>query len=255
MRPVPITREPGCPLHEQTTADVLSDGRIAFLDKCIGNLARIPKRVTSLKSYDFAKGTTSRLRPYFLRLNLGAIAFSPTDSSRGLYAESDGLSGRLTWLGARRLLPIRLPVFNVGSPSWSPDGKWIAIDGVPLSAGPDSPLRRDTPWVLYRLRRDGKGVRRLVSDLISNAPSAWSADGRWLAFKGMRKDSTTGVWLLDMQRLSRPPQLLAEGEAFGPPAWLPDGRLIVPVGGPADIALGYRGPVGLYIVRLPKSAD
>jgi WD40 repeat protein len=180
------------------------------------------------------------------------FAFSPVDAGRGVYSDTNGLRGRLNWLGARRPVPIRLPVSNVGSPSWSPDGKWIAIDGVPRSAGPDSPLRQDTPWVLYRLRKDGRALQPLVSDLVSNAPSAWSPDGRWLAFTSRRKGSALGIWLFDLQS-RKPPQLLVEGEQFGAPAWLPNGRLVVPVGGPSYIALGYRGPVGLYIVRLPKS--
>jgi Tol biopolymer transport system component len=60
------------------------------------------------------------------------------------------------------------------SPSWSPDGRWIAYDGY----GPDS-IATD----ICLVRPDGKGRKQLTHTLSDNRAPAWSPDATLIVYE------------------------------------------------------------------------
>jgi Tol biopolymer transport system component len=66
---------------------------------------------------------------------------------------------------------------DVGAPTWSPDGKWVAF------------TLADRPWVV---RSDGRGAHRLTGLLVDAWP-AWSPDSRALAFSGARANRNSAL--------------------------------------------------------------
>ncbi len=95
--------------------------------------------------------------------------------------------------------------------SWSPDGQWIAIDGI------------------YRVPRSGGAPQLVVSSPHGAWFPAWSPDGRFIAYSEVEAigSDSVHVWVVD-----------ARGESFGKtqittgpyrdnyPAWSPDGATI-----------------------------
>jgi TolB protein len=68
-------------------------------------------------------------------------------------------------------------------PSWSPDGKWIAL--VSTEGGPT----RNSD--IYILRPDGSGLRRLTTDPADDSHAHWSADGKRIFFNSSRTTPPT----------------------------------------------------------------
>ena len=66
-----------------------------------------------------------------------------------------------------------------GSPSWSPDGKEIALDARPEGSGD-----------IYIVSAEGGSPRRLTSEPSAERRPLWSKDGRWIYFVSDR----TGDW-------------------------------------------------------------
>jgi Tol biopolymer transport system component len=199
----------------------------------------------SIMVYDPRTRTTSRYgRRYFRLFDVGWFDFSPATGD-GLLSVGDRLTNRLFRLGRSGIAQLRVPSANVGKPVWSPDGTRIALSGVAAGAGPDTPTRTDTPWSVFMLREAGGGFREIVGGLDEDPLPAWSPDGKWLALI-VEYNRPNGLWLV---RVSTGKEfLLLRGKGLQVPEWLPDGRIVVPVGGAAD--LGYRGRYGLLVIRM-----
>jgi TolB protein len=101
-----------------------------------------------------------------------------------------------------------LPDVNAfGSPAYSPDGKWIAFDGI----------RKGTEFSdteLFVMRADGSEVRSLGDGLM---PS-WSPDGEKIACG--RYTPNNGVWVCDVKTGEKK---VVDGAGWGI-QWSPDGK-------------------------------
>jgi hypothetical protein len=67
---------------------------------------------------------------------------------------------------------------QVGSPKWSPDGRWIAFD----SQG------QDGNWDVFTIDAAGGPPRRFTTDPSNEHRPSWSRDGRWIYFASDRTD-------------------------------------------------------------------
>jgi WD40 repeat protein len=219
LRPLPVDRAGGrCRAPSEDDPAFLPPTRIVFRRTCFG-------REVSLLVYDIRRRTTTR----YLRRTLPFFAFpfysfSPT-TGRGIVSLGDRLSNKLYRLSPAGLARLSVPLSNAGAPAWSPDGRHIAIDGVPASAGPDSATRVDTPYTLNVMDARGRHFHTLVEGLHDNAWAAWSPGGRRLSVVMTPPGGPHGVWLVDVP--SRRRHLLLRGNRYLSTMWLPDGRLVV----------------------------
>ena len=111
---------------------------------------------------------------------------------------------------ARALGPI---AGRVRSPSWSPDGRWLAFES-------DSASFRD----IYRVQADGTGLLRLTSNPQGNFEPVVSPDGQSIVFVSSRDgDSEIYVMRADGGEARR---LTAFHREDWAPSWSPDGRSI-----------------------------
>jgi TolB protein len=96
-------------------------------------------------------------------------------------------------------------------PSWSPDGRWLALSST-----------RDGNPEIYVVRPDGNDLRRLTSDPALDAHPVWSPDGQRIAFATSRwGDLELAVISADGSGLTR----LTESPGLDDyPAWSPDGQ-------------------------------
>jgi Tol biopolymer transport system component len=101
----------------------------------------------------------------------------------------------------------------VRSPSWSPDGRWLAFES-------DSASFRD----IYRVQADGSGLLRLTSNPQGNFEPAVSPDGRWIAFVSSR-DGDSEVYVMPAAG-GEARRLTAFHREDWSPQWSPDGRWI-----------------------------
>jgi len=98
-------------------------------------------------------------------------------------------------------------------PSWSPDGKRIALSST-----------RDGNQEIYTVQPDGKDLKRLTSDPAIDAHPCWSPDSLRVAFATNRwGDLEIAVVNADGSNLVR----LTDSRGFDDyPAWSPDGKAI-----------------------------
>ena len=147
------------------------------------------------------------------------------------------------------MAPLRLPFTRVGYPSWSPDGRWIALDAVPGGIRASGAARENLRRNLYLVDRNGQVRRSLVRNLVNAGLSAWSPNGRWLAVALQPAHGDTGLYLVNIA--TGTPHLLLKGEGFGNATWINDRVLVVSVGVFSNLLVG-RGPTGLERIRLPQ---
>jgi TolB protein len=102
---------------------------------------------------------------------------------------------------------------RVRSPSWSPDGRWLAFES-------DSASFRD----IYRVGVDGTGLLRLTSNREGNFEPAVSPDGQWIAFSSSR-DGDTEIYVMPAAG-GEARRLTAFHREDWAPSWSPDGRFI-----------------------------
>lgn len=129
-------------------------------------------------------------------------------------ASSDGT-------GVRDITPAGIK--DVQGAAWSRDGRRIAVSAI--AEGDHDPE-------IFILAADGKLLRRVTNNHLSDRQPTWSPDGRRIAFASAR----TGLFQIYSMRAdgSRQRRLTHQNEDCETPSWSPNGRWIV-----ASCQLGY----------------
>jgi TolB protein len=157
------------------------------------------------------------LGAYFGSVGEGRIAFVlQTEVNRIYSIRADGT-------GLRRLssLPRALQRGGDVKPAWSPNGRWIAF-------ARDVPLKGTDRLSLYRMRSDGRRIRRLTADAdaFDSTPS-WSPDGGRIAFTRATSPAASLAWIYRVRADGSEEERLSDGYVFDfSPAWSPNGATI-----------------------------
>lgn len=251
---LPIPDDPDCRRTAQYLPRLLSDGRVAFIQRCEGGVnpeRLLPEEAVRLLAYDPTSRATAPMVPYYLPFRANFFDFAP-DVALGVINDGNGLYERLRWLRPDRLEIIDLPLERAGWPRWSPSGGVIALSGAapPPGGAPSGQGRVDLARQLYLLQVGTAALEPLMSDLTWVGAPAWSPDGRWLAASLHPRRGGAGVWLIEVA--TRRPTRLVAGEDTGSVNWSPDGRsLAVILGGrPPDVG-GAPEPSSIAIFDLP----
>ncbi len=123
-------------------------------------------------------------------------------------------------------------------------------------------------WNVWLSRPDGSGTRQVTTDAVPSGSTfvgyrnlAWSADGRYLAFR--RSGTTSSVLLFDAATAATHALEPGEGRVFSSnPYWLPDGTLAVAFvlpatarGSPGDLYREVDGGIEVIDVTRNKRRD
>jgi TolB protein len=108
-----------------------------------------------------------------------------------------------------------------GSPSWSPDNRWLAYEAyVPDEEGGNLEI-------FVRPLDGSQTLVRLTNDPAADYAPAWSPSGRTIAFVSTRSGEND-IWVADLDKsadmfrdISRDPELVENS-----PAWSPDGSML-----------------------------
>jgi Tol biopolymer transport system component len=175
-------------------------------------------------AYESDARTVEAFVPYPLSVGANHYAVAP-DGHRIVINDGRGLHEGLQWLTQRRPRPVGTPFERAGYPAWSPDGRFIAVDAVPVGNDAEGPERLDLPRSLYLLRDNGEIERTLLRNLRSAGASSWSPESRRPALPMDPDHGSRGLYLVDAA--TGDASLVLEGEDFGGSVWLPDGRTLV----------------------------
>ena len=242
VRELSLPQSQGCRATSRLAPRTLRDGRIAYVEYCLG---KPPETATRLMAWDPAARTVSPVLDYFLPYFVGGFDF-PSQGSRGVINDGRGLSERLAWTEQNRLEFLDLPLSRAGAPTWHPDGDVFAVPAVPSSAGEDSSVGPPLPRNVFVVDTDGRIVETIIEGVVDLSRLSWSPDGRWLALSGRIGDQS-GLYVVDPE--GRSIVLLRSGSSYRDPAWVPPGNVIVvSVGTISDLREGR--PTGLEVISL-----
>ena len=122
------------------------------------------------------------------------------------------------------------PVQNT-TPTWSPDGKWIAYTSL-----------RNGHSSIYRKRSDGSGAEEvLLSGTEADTLDDWSSDGKYLLYSNSGNGLDTELWALPLEGERKPFLLVEHASTLYGAHLSPDGRWLA-------YESNESGTVQLYIV-------
>ena len=119
---------------------------------------------------------------------------------------------------------LTFPPLQAFYPRWSPDGKWVAIEGLRLPG----PSHR-----VYLVPADGGDQEPLMPPTgkrYDDRPS-WSPDGKSIVIEAGLVSGETGMAIYRVDLKTRQPVMLPGSEGFHVPEGSPDGRYVVAASG------------------------
>lgn len=124
------------------------------------------------------------------------------------------------------------------SPSWSPDGRYIAFASGRL--GDQGGYRN-----IYIMDADGGNTRLVTTTLYRYYCLDWSTDGQYLAFLGRPSpgDMDNEIYLIDLNNADAVTQITDNTNEEGCPSWSPDGSQIA-------FSLAGSGDSEIYVVDI-----
>jgi len=161
MRRLPLPTVPDCVSTIHLVPQVLPDGRLAYVEHCIGTNPRVPLHASRLMALDARTGRVEPLIPYGFHANMALYAFSP-DQQRWIINDGQSLFESLEWLEADGPRRIDLPLERAGAPTWSPDGALIAVAGAPKGQSAQGVDRLDLSQRLYVFSPNDLKLRALA---------------------------------------------------------------------------------------------
>lgn len=233
---------PGCVQASNANPQPLPDGRIGFIQRCISGDAPPHPR---LMSYEPQSGAVRQFAPVVLPY--GVRSFSVSSGGEIVVNDGKGLSERLHRVDGTNLEPIPLPLARVGDPSWSPDGRRLAFDGVISTGDAVGPAKAAKERDLFVLDSGSTTPRSVMGHISYASRPAWSPDGRAFVVALDLPNDENSLWLVDP--LSGDRQRLAKGMQFGAAAWMNSDKIVAAVGSPIP---GVAPPsrIGLAIIAL-----
>jgi len=249
---LPVPPDPDCPLADELYPLPLTDGRLAYLQRCgnTGTMTRpIPQQASTIMTYDPQTGQVASFRPYHLHMASRLFAVAP-DLQLGLINDGHGLAEGLDQIGPTSVEPLHLPLARAGFPVWAPNGQLVALDGAQDDHGAQGIGRLDLPRVLYLMTPSDWHLHPLVSGIREAGAAAWSPNSRWLALSMELANGEKGLWLVEVATGKL--HLVLGIDGVGEAAWGPDGASLIAIAGlNADVRTPRPTEIGLYVIDLP----
>jgi hypothetical protein len=250
LRQLPIFGTPTCAGQPRDVPTPLPDGRVVYVGDCSPvPAARGMDEEFNAIAYDPRTHLAQPLLPYTLPPVTHTLTFSP-DEREGLALQDGTIGGALYWLYPDHLAQTSIALPIPHSPSWSPDGRTIALSGVADTLGRLGASRLGLPARIYLMDPDGGNLRPILDGIIEARTPSWSPDSRdviVLVEYSLREGDGADV-LIDVPT-GRSYALLSEADyGYGDVLWSPDGRKIAKVAWDDSASGGHpKMAEGLYI--------
>ena len=248
LTPVQMSDDPTCNGVQRNNARLLPDGRVGFIQVCLGDRASLDDH---LMAYDPRNSQTTQLLPYHIPTASGTFDMAP-DMQRGIIDHGDRLFEKIDWLEPTVSQPIPVQLALAEWPSWSPDGKLIALIGAPNDHGQTGVDRLGLPKNIYLMQPSDLALRLLVAGVAEARTPEWSPNGRWLLVPMRFEEARLGLWLVDTTSGRTYHLLQTSGDVMNV-SWSPDAKAIaVSIDGWADQGRPGGQRTGLYFFQTPN---